>query len=185
MIEDSLASAEERMGKSLDALKRDLNTVRTGRASTALLDRVIVDYYGTPTPLNQLAGVSTPEPTLLLVQPWDQGGIADIEKAILKSDLGITPSNDGKVIRISIPPPTEERRKELVKVVHHHVEDAKVAIRNIRRDEMSQVRDLMNEKLISEDDERRAEHRLDEITKAFTDQADEIGKAKEEEVMEV
>lgn len=185
MIEDSLASAEDRMSKSLEALSRDLNTVRTGRASTALLDRVVVDYYGTPTPLNQLAGVSTPEATLLLVQPWDKGGISDIEKAIMKSDLGVTPTNDGQVIRISIPPPTEERRKELVKVVHGYVEDAKVAIRNIRRDEMSQVRELMNEKLVSEDDERRAEHQLDDITRKFTDQADEIGKTKESEVLEV
>jgi ribosome recycling factor len=185
MIKETLADAESRMGKSIEALHRDLNTIRTGRASPALLDRVHVDYYGTSTPLNQMAGISAPEARLLVIQPWDKGSIPDIEKAIMKSDLGITPNNDGTVIRIGIPPLTEERRKQLVKQVHHHVEDAKVSVRNIRRDSMNQVHELKNEKLISEDDGRRAETQLEEITKRFVDEADKIGKAKEHEVLEV
>jgi ribosome recycling factor len=185
MIKDVLADAESRMQKSIEALHRDLNTIRTGRASPALLDRLHVDYYGTPTPLNQMAGVSAPEARLLVIQPWDKTSISDIEKAIMKSDLGLTPSNDGQVIRLGIPPLTEERRKQLVKQVHHHIEDAKVSIRNIRRDAMSQIRDLLNEKMISEDDERRAESQLEELTKRFTDESDKIGKAKEHEVLEV
>jgi ribosome recycling factor len=185
MIKDVLADAESRMQKSIEALHRDLNTIRTGRASPALLDRLHVDYYGTPTPLNQMAGVSAPEARLLVIQPWDKTSISDIEKAIMKSDLGLTPSNDGQVIRLGIPPLTEERRKQLVKQVHHHIEDAKVSVRNIRRDAMSQIRDLLNEKMISEDDERRAESQLEELTKRFTDESDKIGKAKEHEVLEV
>jgi ribosome recycling factor len=185
MIKETLADAESRMGKSMEALHRDLNTIRTGRASPALLDRVHVDYYGTSTPLNQMAGISAPEARLLVIQPWDKGSIPDIEKAIMKSDLGITPNNDGTVIRIAIPPLTEERRKQLVKQVHHHVEDAKVSVRNIRRDSMAQVHEMKHEKLISEDDERRAESQLEEITKRFVDEADKIGKAKEHGVLEV
>jgi ribosome recycling factor len=185
MIKETLADAESRMGKSMEALHRDLNTIRTGRASPALLDRVHVDYYGTSTPLNQMAGISAPEARLLVIQPWDKGSIPDIEKAIMKSDLGITPNNDGTVIRIGIPQLTEERRKQLVKQVHHHVEDAKVSVRNIRRDSMNQVHELKNEKLISEDDGRRAEAQLEEITKRFVDEADKIGKSKEHEVLEV
>jgi ribosome recycling factor len=185
MIKETLADAESRMGKSMEALHRDLNTIRTGRASPALLDRIHVDYYGTSTPLNQMAGISAPEARLLVIQPWDKGSIADIEKAIMKSDLGITPNNDGTVIRIGIPPLTEERRKQLVKQVHHQVEDAKVSVRNIRRDSMAQVHEMKNEKMISEDDERRAESQLEEITKRFVDEADKIGKAKEHEVLEV
>ena len=185
MIRETMTDAEQRMTKAMDALRRDLNTIRTGRASPSLLDRITIDYYGTPTPLNQVAGISVPEARLLVVQPWDRGTIGLIEKAILKSDLGLNPNNDGQVIRIGIPALTEERRKQLVKSVHSHVEEAKVAVRNIRRDAMTQVRELMNEKMISEDDERRGEHQLDELTKRFTDEADKIGKAKEHEVMEV
>jgi ribosome recycling factor len=185
MIRETMADAESRMSKAIDALKRDLNTIRTGRASPSLLDRVMIDYYGTPTPLNQVAGISVPEARLLVIQPWDRGTIGLIEKAILKSDLGLNPSNDGQVIRIGIPALTEERRKQLVKSVHGHVEESKVAVRNIRRDGMTQIRELMNEKMISEDDERRGEQQLDEMTKRFTDEADKIGKAKEHEVMEV
>jgi ribosome recycling factor len=185
MIKETLADAESRMSKSMEALHRDLNTIRTGRASPALLDRLHVDYYGTPTPLNQMAGVTAPEARLLVIQPWDRGSIGDIEKAIMKSDIGITPSNDGQVIRLVIPQLTEDRRKQLVKQVHHHVEEAKVSVRNIRRDSMGQVRELLNEKLISEDDERRAETRLDELSKRFVDEADKIGKVKEHEVLEV
>lgn len=185
MIKETLADAESRMSKTMDALHRDLGTIRTGRATPALLDRIHVDYYGTSTPLNQMAGISAPEARLLVIQPWDRSSIPDIEKAIMKSDLGITPNNDGTVIRIAIPALTEERRKQLVKVVHSTVEDAKVAVRNIRRDSMHQVRELLNEKLISEDDQHRAEQQLDELTKRFVDEADKIGKAKEQEVLEV
>jgi ribosome recycling factor len=185
MIKETLADTESRMSKTMEALHRDLNTIRTGRASPALLDRLHVDYYGTSTPLNQMAGVSAPEARLLVIQPWDKGSISDIEKAIMKSDLGITPNNDGQVLRIATPPLTEERRKQLVKQVHHHVEDAKVSVRNIRRDAMAQVRELMSEKMISEDDERRAEGQLEEITRRFVDEADKIGKVKEHEVLEV
>jgi ribosome recycling factor len=185
MIDDVLKDASNRMSKSLDSLQRDLNTVRTGRASPSLLDRVSIDYYGTPTPLNQIAGVSVPEARLIVIQPWDKGSIGDIEKALMKADLGLNPSNDGQVIRISIPPLTEDRRKQLVKVVHSHGEDAKVSARNVRRDSMSQVRDLLTSKDITEDDERRAEHQLDDITKKCIDEIDTIMKAKEAEVMEV
>ena len=185
MINETLAGADSRMAKSLEALHRDLNTIRTGRASPALLDRVSVEYYGTPTPLNQMANISVPEARLLVIQPWDKGVIPDIERALQKSDIGITPSNDGVVIRLAIPQLTEERRKQLVKQVHGQVEDAKVAIRNVRRDSMSDVREMMSSKMISEDDERRAEQRLDEITKKFVDDAEKIGKAKEQEVLEV
>jgi ribosome recycling factor len=146
---------------------------------------VQVDYYGTPTPINQMANISVPEARLLVIQPWDRGVIPDIERALQKSDIGITPSSDGTVIRLAIPLLTEDRRKQLVKQVHAQVEDAKVAIRNVRRDSMSNVRDLKNEKMISEDDERRAEQRLDELTKKFVDEADKVGKAKEQEVLEV
>jgi ribosome recycling factor len=185
MINETLADADGRMAKSIEALHRDLNTIRTGRASPALLDRVQVDYYGTPTPINQMANISVPEARLLVIQPWDRGVIPDIERALQKSDIGITPSSDGTVIRLAIPLLTEDRRKQLVKHVHAQVEDAKVAIRNVRRDSMSNVRDLKNEKMISEDDERRAEQRLDELTKKFVDEADKVGKAKELEVLEV
>jgi ribosome recycling factor len=185
MIRETIADAEERMSKAMDALRRDLNTIRTGRASPSLLDRITIDYYGTPTPLNQVASVSAPEARLLVIQPWDRSTIGLIEKAIQKSDLGLNPSSDGQVIRISIPPLTEERRKQLVKVVHNYVEEAKVAVRNIRRDALAHIRQMMNEKLISEDDERRAEQQLDELTKRFVEEAEKIGKAKEHEVMEV
>ena len=185
MIKETLADAEERMDKAMEALRRDLSTIRTGRAAPALLDRIIVEYYGTPTALNQLAGVSAPEARLLVVQPWDRSTMGLIEKAILKSDLGLTPSNDGQMIRIQIPPLTEERRKQLVKVVHGQTEEAKVAVRNVRRDANTHIHKMLTEKSISEDEERRATHQLDEIAKRFTDEADRIGKAKEHEVMEV
>jgi ribosome recycling factor len=185
MINETLADADSRMAKSLEALHRDLNTIRTGRASPALLDRVSVEYYGTPTPLSQMSNISAPEARLLVIQPWDKGVIPDIERAIQKSDIGITPSSDGVVIRLAIPQLTEDRRKQLVKQVHGQVEDAKIAIRNVRRDSMSGVRELMSSKMISEDDQRRAEQRLDELTKKFVDEAEKIGKAKEHEVLEV
>src|SRR3954463_325179 len=176
MIQDTMKDAEDRMSKAMDALRRDLSSVRTGRASPGLLDRVSVDYYGTSTPLNQLAGISVPEPRMLVVQPWDRGSIGAIEKAIQKSELGLNPSSDGQVIRLAIPALTEERRKQLVKQVHQLTEEGKVSVRNIRRDAMDHVRKMMTDKQISEDDERRAEHQVDELTKKFTDEADKIGK---------
>lgn len=185
MIRDVITDAESRMGKAMEALRRDLDTIRTGRASPSLVERLTVDYYGTATPLNQLAGISVPESRLLVIQPWDRGSIGAIEKAIQKSELGLNPSNDGQVVRIAVPALTEDRRKQLVKLVHGHVEEGKVAVRNIRRDAMAQVRDLLHEKMISEDDERRAEQQVDDVTKRFTDEADEIGKSKESEVLEV
>jgi ribosome recycling factor len=185
MIKDVMQDAEVRMGKAIDALQRDLGSIRTGRASPTLVERLTVDYYGSSTPLNQLAGISVPEPRLLVIQPWDRGSMPAIEKAILKSELGLNPSNDGQVIRIAIPALTEERRKQLVKLVHGHVEEGKVALRNIRRDAMANVKELLSEKLIGEDDERRAEQQVDDLTKRFVSEADKVGKSKEQEVLEV
>ncbi|MGH2532489.1 MAG: ribosome recycling factor [Thermomicrobiales bacterium] len=185
MVQETMADAEQRMSKAMDALRRDLSTVRTGRASPSLLDRITVDYYGAQTPLNQLAGISVPEPRLLVVQPWDRGSMGAIEKAIQKSELGLNPTNDGQLIRIAIPALTEERRKQLVKIVHQHTEEAKVAVRNIRRDAMDHIRKALVAKELSEDDERRAEHQVDDLAKRFVDEADKIGKAKEHEVMEI
>ncbi len=185
MIKNVMDDAEVRMGKAIDALRRDLATIRTGRASPSLVERLPVDYYGSSTPLNQLAGISVPEPRMLVIQPWDRGSMAAIEKAIRKSELGLNPTNDGQVVRIAIPPLTEERRKQLVKLVHGHVEEGKVALRNIRRDAMTHVKELLSEKLIGEDDERRAEHQVDELTRRYVSDAERVGKAKEQEVLEV
>jgi ribosome recycling factor len=176
---------EIRMGKAIDALHHHLNSVRTGRATPALVEDLRVDYYGTNMPLNQLASISAPESRLLVIQPWDKGSMQPIEKAIMTSELGMTPNNDGQVIRLNIPPLTEERRKQMVKIVHGHVEDAKVAIRNIRRDAMASVKSLMNKKEISEDDERRAHEALENLTRKYVEETDQIGKAKEHEVLEV
>jgi ribosome recycling factor len=185
MIKDSIATAEDRMQKAMHALRRDFSSVRTGRAAPALLDRVTVEYYGTDTPLNQLAGVSAPEARMLIIQPYDRGSIPAIEKALMRSDLGLTPSNDGQLIRLSIPPLTEERRKQLVKTVHTMVEEAKVSVRNIRRDAVHAIHKLLTDKQISEDDERRGTQQIDDLAKRFTDEAAQIGKDKEREVMEV
>ncbi|MBX5445664.1 ribosome recycling factor [Sphaerobacter sp.] len=185
MIEDVLADAEDRMTKTLDNLQRELAGIRTGRASPGLIERLEIDYYGTPTPLNQVAGISAPEPRLLVVQPWDRSAMAAIEKAIRSSELGLNPTNDGQVIRIAIPPLTEERRKALVRVVRQKVEESRVAIRNIRRDALAQVKELLQEKLIGEDDERRAEQQVQELTNRYINEADKIGKNKEAEVLEV
>ena len=185
MIKESISIAEERMTKAMQALRRDFSTIRTGRASPALLDRVTVEYYGTDTPLNQLASVSAPEARMLVVQPYDRSTIAVIEKAILKSDLGLTPSNDGQLIRLNIPSLTEDRRKQLVKTVHSMVEEAKVSVRNVRRDAVQAIHKLVTDKQISEDEERRAATQIDELAKRFTDEAQAIGKEKEHEVLEV
>ncbi len=185
MIEDVLTEAETKMTKTIEVLKRDLAAIRTGRASPALVERLQVDYYGVPTPLNQLATISAPEPRLLVIQPWEKGQIGAIEKAILKSELGINPTNDGRVVRLAIPQPSQERRKELVKVVRKKVEEEKVAVRNSRRDAVDDLKELEKEKLISEDDLKRAQERLQKITDKYVEEADHVGAIKEQEVMEV
>ncbi len=185
MIKDLLKETENRMDKAVDALRSNLATIRTGRASPALVERLSVEYYGTPTPLNQLATISVPEPRLLAIRPWDPSSLADIEKAILKSELGLTPSNDGKIIRLSIPRLTEERRHELVKVVGKQVEDGKIAIRNIRRDAIEYLREMEDEKLISEDELYRAKDDVQEITDEFVAKMDQIGHDKEREITEI
>ena len=185
MVGEILADAEDRMQKTIEALRRELSGIRTGRASPGLIERLEVDYYGTATPLNQLAGIGAPEARLLVVQPWDRGSMGAIEKAIRSSELGLNPTNDGQLIRIAIPALTEERRKSLVRVVRQKVEDDKVAIRNIRRDALNDIKELLKEKMIGEDDERRAEHETQELTNRFIGEADKIGKHKEDEVLEV
>jgi len=184
MIKDVLKETEERMNKAVDALRDSLVTIRTGRASPALVERLPVEYYGTPTPLNQLATISVPEPRLLTIRPWDPNALADIEKAILKSELGLTPSNDGRILRLTIPRLTEERRQELVKIVGKRVEEGKIAIRNIRRDAIEDLRELESEKLISEDEFYRAKDDVQEITDKFVVRMDEIGRDKEREIRE-
>jgi ribosome recycling factor len=185
MIDDIKRDAELRMKASIDALMRDLASIRTGRASPALVDRLTVDYYGTQTPLNQIAGVTAPEARLLVIQPWDKGALSAIERAIQMSDLGLTPNNDGQVIRLSIPQLTEERRKDLVKQLKSKIEDGKVSIRNVRRDAIDSLKELQKEKEIGEDDERRAESEIQDLTNKFIEEADALGQAKEEEVLEV
>jgi ribosome recycling factor len=182
---DVIRDADTRMSKAMDALHNNLTSIRTGRAAPSLIERIQVDYYGTTMPLNQLANISAPESRLLVVQPWDKGSMQPIEKAIMTSDLGLTPNNDGQLIRISIPALTEERRKQMVKQVHTNVEESKVAVRNIRRDALQSAKSLMTKKEISEDDERRAQQELEAITKKYVDEAEKIGKAKELEVLEV
>lgn len=185
MIDDILSDAEDRMRKAIEALKRELATIRTGRANPILIERLEVNYYGTPTPLNQVAGISAPEPRMLVVQPWDRGAIAAIEKALRTSELGFNPSNDGQVIRIAIPPLTEERRRELVRLARQKVEEGRVSIRNIRRDAVASLKELAKEKLIGEDDERRGEQQVQELTNRYIHEADVIGKRKEDEILEV
>jgi ribosome recycling factor len=183
VIEELLQDARERMGKSIDSTKNELATVRTGRASPHLLDRVNVDYYGTQTPLKQIASVNASEARLLTITPYDKSSIKSIEKAILESDLGLTPSNDGNLIRLTIPELTEERRKELVKVVHQLAEDGRVAVRNIRRDCMHHLRDLRKSGDAGEDEERRAETELQKLTDARVKDIDDLLKGKEEEIL--
>jgi ribosome recycling factor len=185
MIEDILKETEGRMEKCVEALQNDLVKIRTGRASPALIERLQVEYYGTPVPLNQLSTISVPEPRLLVIRPYDPSSLPEIEKAILKSELGLTPANDGKVIRLSIPRLTEERRHELVKMVQRRVEEARVAVRNCRRDGLQDMREAEKEKLISEDEHYRGKDRMQELTDKYVEKIDEIGEAKEEQVMEV
>lgn len=185
MVDEIFEDLKERMGKSIDSLKREYSRLRTGRASVSLLDGIRVSYYDTPTPLNQMASLAIPEPRLIVIQPWDKTAIGDIEKAILKSELGLTPMNDGKIIRIAIPPLTEERRKELVKVARKMSEDNKVAIRNIRRDANDMLKDLKTEKEITEDDLYRSQDEVQKITDDFISQVDELCAAKEKEILEI
>jgi ribosome recycling factor len=185
LIDEMLKDAEERMQKSVESSRGELATVRTGRASPHLLDRITVDYYGSQTPLKQLANVATSDARLLTVMPFDKSSIGEIEKAIQESDVGLTPSNDGSVIRLQIPELTEERRREMVKVVHGVAEDGRIAIRNIRRDTMQDLRDLKKEGEAGEDDERRAEAALQKQTDEAIAEIDEILKGKEEEILEV
>nr|MBO2483518.1 ribosome recycling factor [Bacillota bacterium] len=185
MIEEVLKNAEERMKGAVAAARRDFAAIRTGRASAALLDRIVVDYYGTPTPLNQLATISAPEPRLLTVQPWDRSQIPAIEKAILQSDLGLTPNTDGAIIRIVVPQLTEERRKELVKIVRKEAEEKRVAVRNARRDANEEIKRLEKEKQISEDESRRAQEKVQELTDRYIREIDQLLEAKEKEIMEV
>jgi len=185
MIKEALSEAEGRMNGAITALVNDLATVRTGRASPALVERLEVAYYGTPTPLQQLASISAPEPRLLTIKPFDPSSLKDIERAILASDLGLTPNNDGKIIRLGIPALNEERRKQLTKVVHHRLEDARVAVRNIRRAVHEDLREFQKEKLISEDDLERGETDLQKLTDRFVAKIDELGTRKEAEIMEI
>jgi ribosome recycling factor len=185
MIKDLLVDTEERMKKTLESLDDDFKTVRTGRASPALVERVMVVYYGTPTPLQQLAVISAPEPQMLLIRPYDPSSIRDIEKGIQQAELGLNPSNDGRLVRIPIPRLTEERRLELVKVIKRRVEEAKIALRNIRRDALEDMREFENEKLISEDDNKRGQDELQKLTDKYVTMIDEAGTHKENEIMEI
>ncbi|MCO5216862.1 MAG: ribosome recycling factor [Thermomicrobiales bacterium] len=180
-----LKDTEERMSKSMDALHHHLGSIRTGRANPAMVEDIQVEAYGSVMPLNQLASISAPEARMLVIQPWDKGGMKAIEKAIMASDLGITPNNDGVVIRLAIPMLNEERRKQMVKQVHNHVEEAKISVRNIRRDAMQSFKTLVSDKAISEDDEKRAHDQLETLTKKYVEMSDSIGKEKEAEVLEV
>lgn len=185
MIDDVKAEADGKMKKALDSLKRDLQAIRTGRASPALVEPIKVEYYGAPTPMVQLATISAPEARLLVIKPYDPATLKAIEKALLSSDLGLTPQNDGKIIRLSLPPLNEERRREITKVVHKRTEEAHVAIRNIRHQGLKDLEELEKEKLITEDQHFRGKDLLQELTDQAIKEADAIGKKKEEEVMEV
>ena len=184
-VDELIQDAGKRMDSSVEHTRSEFNTVRTGRASAALLDRVQIDYYGTPTPLKQLATINVPEPRMLTIQPFDPSSIKQIEKTIQESDLGLTPSNDGKVIRLPIPQLTEERRKELVKLVRRYAEDGKVAIRNVRRDVMRHLEELVRNGDVGDDEERRAETQVQKLTDDHVKRIDELLKHKEAEIMEV
>jgi ribosome recycling factor len=185
MINEVLADTDERMQKTVESLRTDLTTIRTGRASPAIVDRVMVDYYGMPTPLQQLATITVPEAQLLNIRPYSSGDIGAIERAIAKSDLNLNPNNDGQNIRITIPPLNEERRRELNKLVAKRGEEARVAVRNIRRDAINDLRDLQKESIVSEDESRRGQERVQEKTDAFIKRVDEVVREKEEEIMKV
>jgi len=185
VIAESLRDAEDKMTKAVGVAKEDFAGIRTGRANPAMFNKITADYYGTPTPVNQLASFTSPEPTLMVVTPYDKGALAAIEKAIRDSDLGVNPVDDGMVIRVAFPPLTEERRKEYIKVAKHKAEDAKVSIRNVRRHAKDQLDKLSKDGDASEDDVRRAEKHLDDLTHKFTNQVDDLLKHKEAELLEV
>jgi ribosome recycling factor len=185
MIRDVIQKTKVRMDKAVEDLRRELSGVRSGRASISLLDHILVEYYGTPTPLNQVATLSVPEPTLITAQPWDMSVLPAIEKAIRSSDLGLNPGNDGKLIRIPIPPLTEERRKQLAKHVHKVLEDHRTAIRNIRRDENEVIKKMLKDKQVSEDEERKALDEVQKLTDQYTAKVEELAKKKEEEILTV
>lgn len=185
MLKDLYKDAESRMKSAIQALEDELAGVRTGRASPALVERLHVEYYGTPTPLIQIASISIPEPRSIVIRPFDATSLKAVERAILASDLGLTPNNDGKLIRLNLPPLTEERRRELVKLVHHRLEDSRVAIRNIRRDDMKDLHEFKDEKLISEDDCEVGEEELQKITDRYIEEVNTVGAHKEKEILEV
>jgi len=185
VIKDLLKDCESHIQKSIHVLHEDLGTIRTGRANPGLLEKLQIEYYGSPTPLMQLASVSVPEPRQLLIKPYDKTTLKAIEKAILASDLGLTPNNDGQVVRLNLPPLTEDRRRDLVKKVHHRVEEARVALRNIRRDSMKDIKDYETEKMISEDDRKRGEEELQKMVDRYMAELDKISYTKEQEIMEV
>lgn len=185
MLKEIYKETETRMRSAIQALEEDLAGIRTGRATPALIERLPVDYYGMPTPLVQLASISVPDPRSLLIRPFDSSTLRSIERAIQASDLGLTPNSDGKAIRLNLPPLTEERRRELVKVVHNRVEEARVATRNIRRDSIKDLREFEQEKLISEDDLKRGEEELQKFTDRYIEEVNSFGERKEKEIMEV
>lgn len=185
MIKELIHDTEKRMRSSIQSLEDDLMTIRTGRANPGLIEKLSIEYYGSPVPLMQLASISVPEPRQLLVRPFDASSIKNIEKAILASELGLTPMNDGKVIRLNLPPLTEERRRDLIKFVNHRLEESRVAVRNIRRDAIKDLRDFEEEKLISEDDQKRGEEDIQKLTERIGEEIDEIGKRKEQEILEI
>jgi len=185
MIEQTLKDEEGRMRKAVEALTRNLATIRTARATPALVEHIRVDYHGVPTPLNQLASISVPEAKMLLIQPWDRTIARNVEKAILKSDLGLNPTSDGNVVRIVIPPLTEERRKELIKVVHKRVEEGRIALRNIRRDGIEKLRQAEKNKDISQDQYTRASDQMQKLTDNYIENTNKAGQDKEKDVMEV
>ena len=185
MATDVMDNAKERMNKTISVLQQELGGLRAGRANPQVLDRILVDYYGSPTPINQLGNISVPEPRMLVIAPWEPKMISEIEKAIQKSDLGINPSNDGKVIRLVVPELNEERRKELCKQVKKQVEDGKVAIRNTRRDTMDQIKKMKKDSVITEDDLKQAETEMQKVTDAHIKTLDKVGADKEKEIMSI
>ena len=184
-MNEHIKNTEEKMNKTVAVLERDYKSIRAGRANAAVLDRITVDYYGVPTPIQQMAAVSTPEPRVLMIQPWDASSMKDIEKAILTSDIGINPQNDGRVIRLSFPPLTEERRKEIVKDVKKIAEDNKVAIRNTRRDALEKLKGLKKANTITEDDVTNGEKKIQNLTDKFCKEIDELASIKEKEILEI
>lgn len=185
MINETVASADEKMKKSVEVTKNELASLRAGRATPALLDKIVVDYYGTPTPVNQLASITVPEARLLVIQPWDKSVIPQIEKAILKSDLGINPNSDGTVIRLAIPQLTEERRLELVKVARKRAEEGRIAVRNIRREANDELKEAQKEGLIAEDDSKRGQEQIQKLTDKHIKAIDDLLAAKEKDIMQV